>query len=89
MCVMAAGSWEPVVAGEYLMSEWILSLGRLSTVCTLAQVVLPSYSRTGTSGVVAGEKELYQNVKGKCACTITAAQLLHSGTARTIEHFSE
>lgn len=35
MCFMAAGSWEPAVAGEYLMSEWILSLGRLSTGCTL------------------------------------------------------
>lgn len=33
LCITAAGSWEPVVGVEYLMREWILSLGRLSKVC--------------------------------------------------------
>lgn len=35
VCIIAAGSWEPVVASEYLIRESILTLGRLSTVCIL------------------------------------------------------
>lgn len=48
VCITAAGSWEPVVAGEYLMREWILSLGRLSTVWTLS----PAHKHTQTHQVV-------------------------------------
>lgn len=46
VCTIAAGSWEPVVAGEYLMREWILSLGRLSTVCILNHTQTHTARRT-------------------------------------------
>lgn len=71
---MAAGSWEPVVAGEYLMREWILSLGSLSTVCTLTGAGFSAVLQL-EEDVEAGLKELCQSVKGKYAWRITAAQL--------------
>lgn len=70
---MAAGSWEPAVAGEYLMSEWILSLGRLSTGCTLTGAGFSAILQL-KKDVEAGKKELCQATKGKYACGITAAQ---------------
>lgn len=73
-CMTAAGSWEPVVAGEYLMSEWILSPGSLSTACTLAGAGLAAVLQL-QEGVKAGLKELCQSIKGKYALRIPAAQL--------------
>lgn len=47
VCITAAGSWEPAVAGEYLMREWILSLGRLSTVCIRNRAHSHTQTHTG------------------------------------------
>lgn len=74
MCFMAAGSWEPAVAGEYLMNKWILSLGRLSTGCTLTGAGFSAILQL-KKDVEAGKKELCQTTKGKYACGIKAAQL--------------
>ena len=65
MCSMVAGSWELLVAGEYLMREWILLL-QVEYVCTLTGAAFPAVLQL-EEDVKAGLKELCQSVEGKYA----------------------
>lgn len=87
MCIMAAGSWEPVVAGEYLMSEWILSLGRSSIVCILTGALFccPTAVRGSRSRLKGALSERQRQIcLENYSCTT-----FNSGTAHKIAHFKE
>lgn len=88
VCIMAAGSWEPVVTGEYLMSEWILQLGRLSTVCTLTGAGFAAVLQL-EEDVEAGLKALGQRVEGKYILEDYSCTAYSTSTAHDVAHFKE